>query len=126
MENRIQSGKKEKGFILVGTMLFIVFLGIVMAAYSEVWSTVNKREKEAELRFILKEYRTAIERYRMKKMYNPSSIEELYEERYLRKKYKDPFTGRLDWEIEKTDEKIYNVRSSSKEKSMGGEDYSKW
>src|SRR5262245_13328818 len=75
---------------------------------SEVWSLTRQREKERELLFIGHQFREAIERYYQRspgivKRY-PEKLEQLIEDkrylsvqRYLRRIYVDPMTGKAAW-----------------------------
>ena len=86
--------KDERGYamaaLLVGIAIMMVFLGMAMP----VWNQQAKREKEEELLFRLKQYAHAIALYQRRLPgAQPPSIEVLVEQRFLRRKYKDPMTG---------------------------------
>lgn len=97
---------KQKGFTLLGALIFAGFMGAGVAAYGELASHAAQREKEAELLFRGNQYRQAIERYYRKEQRYPKALAELLEDRryptpvrHLRKLYPDPLTGSGDWGI---------------------------
>lgn len=127
MESHTVNGKKsEKGYLMMGLLIYMVLMGFTFTIYSQVWSTVTKRENEAELLFRLKQIRSGIVKYKIKKGYLPSTLDELYKGRFIRRKFEDPFTGNFDWKVETKDGGIIDIKSSSKQKSLGKEAYSKW
>jgi type II secretory pathway pseudopilin PulG len=82
-------------------------MGIVLTVVSQVWQTMQKREKEDELLFVGDQMRRALALYAANApggQRYPQSLEELLKDprypdarRYLRKIYLDPITGRADW-----------------------------
>lgn len=126
-EYLIMNGKKaEKGYLLIGTMLYIIIIGLTMSAYATVWSTTVRVEKEEQLRFCLKEMRRGIEKYKVKTGTPPDSLKEMYNGKYIRKIYIDPFTSESDWKTVEENGRIIDVKSSTKLKNPAGEEYSKW
>ncbi len=104
-------------------MLFVVAaLGVGMAALGTLWSTVAKREKEAQLLFVGDQFRLAIESYRQRtpgglKQY-PRSLEDLLEDkrfpmtvRHLRRLWRDPLTGQAVWGLVRDADRITGVHS---------------
>lgn len=89
-------------------LLVVALMGTALAAYGELVSHASQREKEEELLFRGNEYRQAIAAYYNRspaghKRY-PQSLDELlkderylFTQRYLRKLYPDPITGRAEW-----------------------------
>jgi len=76
--------------LLVAIAIMMLLLGVAMP----VWTQQAKREREEELLFRLKQYAHAIALYQRRVPgAHPPSIDLLVEERYLRRKYKDPMTG---------------------------------
>jgi type II secretory pathway pseudopilin PulG len=81
--------------LLVG----MAVMAVVMSAAMPVWKTAAQREKEAELIFRGQQYVRAIELYQRKLPgATPPSLDVLLDQKFLRKKYKDPITGD-DFEI---------------------------
>lgn len=121
------SGKKhEGGYLLIGVMLYMIFLGLTMSGYASVWSTTARIENEEQLKFCLKEMRRGIEKYKIKNGNNPGTLQELVNGKYIRKIYIDPFTKEKNWKIIEEGGRITDVKSSSNLKNPGGEIYSKW
>ena len=97
----------QDGMTYVGALLAIVLIGIATTALTPMWSTMVRRDKEAELLFGLGEYRRAIARYREDHGRYPARLEDLLEDktqrqvrRYLRRIYPDPMTGKADWKLD--------------------------
>ncbi len=85
----------------------VVATGIAAAQVAPMWSTMMRREREAELEFRLGEYRRAIARYRADHNRYPRSLADLLADgsrlerrRYLRRLYPDPMTGLADWALD--------------------------
>ncbi len=82
----------------------LVSLGVLMVIMSvamPVWRTQAQREKEAELIFRGEQYARAINLYtrKMGPANFPPSIDVLVQQRFLRKKYKDPMTADGEFEV---------------------------
>jgi type II secretory pathway pseudopilin PulG len=83
----------ERGYapavLLVGLSVMAVFMTMAMP----VWTQFNKREKEAELIWRGQQYMRAISQFQRKYANTfPPSVDLLVEQKFLRKKYKDPIT----------------------------------
>jgi len=109
-ETRLAHG--IRGFTYIGLMLMIVLIGIVLAATGVIWSAQRTREKETELLFIGDQFRKAIVTYHAHNLNVgdgfPKSFDELIQDphqatvqRYLRKVYTDPFSGKPEWGLVK-------------------------
>ena len=124
---RVAQRAAQRGFGYLAILFILAILGGGLALTGEVWHTAVQRDKEAELLFIGGEYRTAIERYFLagQRQY-PRNIDDLLKdprrpttERYLRKRYNDPVTGKAEWGIVKApDGGIMGVHSLSEEKPL--------
>jgi type II secretory pathway pseudopilin PulG len=69
-------------------------MSVIMGMAMPVWRTVVQREKEEELVFRGRQYARAIQLYQRKyAAAYPASIDLLVEQKFLRKKYKDPITN---------------------------------
>jgi type II secretory pathway pseudopilin PulG len=102
------SGGKQQGFTYLALLITVAVGGAVLAAVGELASHAQAREKEAELLFAGHQYRLAIAAYYERapggaKRY-PQKLEDLLEDkrhptiqRYLRRLYPDPITGKSDW-----------------------------
>jgi type II secretory pathway pseudopilin PulG len=85
--------RAEDGFMMAAMLVAIAVMMIAMTAALPVMSTAARREKETELIFRGRQYSRAIGAYQRK--YggaSPPSIDELVNQRFLRKKFKDPIT----------------------------------
>lgn len=78
--------------------VFVLTIGLMVAI--PVWQTQIQREKEEELIFRGKQY---VESIRIFQQNNPGvypkSLDELLEEKCIRKLYKDPMTESGEWDI---------------------------
>lgn len=99
---------RQHGFTYLGLLVLIAVMGWTLAATGEVWSTVQQRQREQELLFVGNQYREAIRQYYERspaaaKRY-PATLADLLldkrypnVQRYLRKLYPDPMTGKPQW-----------------------------
>jgi hypothetical protein len=104
----MSSGRHQSGFSYLTALFVVAALGAGLAATGEIWFHARQREKEAELMWIGNQFKHAIGLYYQRspgtlKRY-PERLEDLLEDRrylsvqrYLRKIYSDPLTGRPDW-----------------------------
>ena len=113
----------QEGFTYLGLLLAVVVLGIGLAAASEVWVTTAHRQKMEELQWIGAQFTGALGSYYEAspgsvKIY-PPNLEELLEDRryltprrHLRVVYRNPFTGKADWEaVIGVDGRVRGVRA---------------
>ena len=106
----MSSGKRQKGFTYLSALFLVAALGAGLAATGEIWSHARQREKEAELIWIGNQFTQAIGLYYQRspgaiKRY-PEKLEDLLEDkrylstqRYLRKIYADPISGKPSWDF---------------------------
>lgn len=100
--------QKQVGFTYIAAMFFVALMGAGLAATGIVWGHAVKREKEHELLHVGAQIRDAIRLYYERtpgavKRY-PQALEDLLldkrylsTQRYLRKIFEDPMTGRAEW-----------------------------
>ncbi len=100
--------RQQQGFTYLVLLFAVALAGAVLAATGIVWSHAGQREKETELLFVGNQFRQAIALYYQRtpgavKRY-PEKIENLIEDRrylttqrYLRRLYADPMTGKAEW-----------------------------
>jgi type II secretory pathway pseudopilin PulG len=91
------SGMGEKGYILIALILFVALLAIAMTVMAPVISQQVKRDREEELIHRGVQYSRAIKHYVKKFGRYPTKLEDLENTnnvRFLRKRYKDPITGK--------------------------------
>jgi len=105
----MRSGRRKKrGFTYLAVLILVALMGGGLAVYGEMASHARQREKEAELIWIGNQFREAIGLYYQRtpgaaKRF-PETLEDLLEDRrflthqrYLRRIYADPFTGKSEW-----------------------------
>src|SRR5688572_22070730 len=84
----------NRGYAMAALLVGMSVMAVLMSALLPVWTTMAKREKEAELMFRGNQYARAIGLFQRKFANTPPpSIDLLVEQRFLRKKYKDPITN---------------------------------
>lgn len=85
----------DNGYIMVVLLIGIAVSAVWMTALLPSWHQQATREKEAELIFRGEQYARAIALYYRKNGNSlPLNIDLLVSQRYLRKKWKDPITGK--------------------------------
>jgi type II secretory pathway pseudopilin PulG len=84
----------NRGYAMAALLVAMSVMAVLMSALLPVWSHVATREKEEELIFRGKQYARAIGLFQRKFANTaPPTIDVLVEQRFLRKKYKDPITN---------------------------------
>lgn len=79
---------------MVALLILMAVMAVAMTAALPAWSTLARREREAELVFRGEQYARAIMLFQRKYAGTfPPSVDVLVEQRFLRKKYKDPITN---------------------------------
>lgn len=101
---------RARGFTYLTVLFVVAMLGGGLALVGELWHTAAQREKEAQLLFVGDQYRRAIGQYYLsgpQRQY-PRSLTDLLKdprrpstERYLRRLYPDPITGKDEWGLVK-------------------------
>jgi len=100
---------RQTGFTYLTVLFAVAFMGLGLALAGEVWQTTLARDREIELLYAGNQYRRAIERYYVSGPRQfPGTLEDLLKdprkpgtERYLRKLYFDPMTGKSEWGLVK-------------------------
>jgi type II secretory pathway pseudopilin PulG len=122
-----QSPVISYGFTYIGLLIFIALMGIALAGTGMVWHTQARREKERELLFVGDQFRRAIGQYYERSPGGdkrfPQSLDDLLldkrypaTQRYLRRVYLDPITGKADWGFLKgPEDRIVGVYSLSED-----------
>lgn len=88
------AGQGERGYAMAALLVGLSVMSVVMGALLPAWSHVVTREKEAELVFRGEQYARAIGLFQRKYANTaPPTIDLLVEQRFLRKKYKDPIAN---------------------------------
>lgn len=87
-------GQSEKGYAMAVLLVAMAVMAVMMTVAMPVWKQASQREKEQELIFRGQQYSRAIGLFERKYANTPPpSIDVLVQERFLRKKYKDPITN---------------------------------
>jgi type II secretory pathway pseudopilin PulG len=91
---------RNKGYTLIILLVVISIMSIGLLVAVPVWKTQIQREREEELIFRGKQYIEAVRLFQLKFPGRfPESMEELLEEKCIRKLFKDPVTQEGDWNI---------------------------
>jgi len=117
--------RPSAGFTYIGVLLLVVMMGTALVVVSQVWQTVQKRDKEEELLFVGDQMRRALALYAANApggQRSPRTLEDLLKDprfpatrRYLRKIFNDPITGRPEWGLVKAGDSITGVYSLSED-----------
>lgn len=113
---------RQCGFTYLGLLFAIAFIGLLLAGAGEVWHTTLKREREAELLFVGRQFARAIAAYHASTpgdiKHWPKRLEDLIDDRrqprtvrHLRRLYADPMTGMPEWGLIRSGEFIVGIHS---------------
>ena len=84
----------ERGYAMAALLVAMGVMAVLLSTALPVFQTVARREREAELVFRGEQYARAIGLFQRKYTNAlPPDLDVLINERFLRKKYKDPITG---------------------------------
>jgi len=87
-------GGGDRGYAMAALLVGMSIMAVLMGAALPVWSRQAQREREEEYLFRANEYARAVMKFRQRiANTNPPSVDVLVEQRFLRRKYKDPITG---------------------------------
>ena len=91
----------QRGYAMAALLVSIGVMMLLMSVAMPVWRHQAQREKEAELVFRGEQYARAVNHYQRKMGPGnfPPSIDVLVQQRFLRKKYKDPMTEDGEFDI---------------------------
>jgi type II secretory pathway pseudopilin PulG len=83
------------GYAMAALLVGLSIMAVMMTVAMPVWKQMAQREKEAELVFRGQQYARAVGLFQRKNGPGtlPPSIDVLIEQRFLRRKYKDPITN---------------------------------
>jgi type II secretory pathway pseudopilin PulG len=86
---------RADGYAMAALLIGLSIMALAMTAVMPVWKQTSQREKEAELVFRGTQYVHAIQLFQRKSGPGtyPPSFDTLVEQKFLRKKYKDPITN---------------------------------
>src|SRR5262245_15734345 len=87
-------GQSESGYAMAVLLVALSVMAVMLTVAMPVWKQLAQREKEAELVFRGQQYARAVGLFQRKYANTPPpSVDVLLQEKFLRKKYKDPITG---------------------------------
>jgi type II secretory pathway pseudopilin PulG len=91
---------RAPGYVMIMLLFVITAMAIGLMVAVPVWQTQIQREKEAELIFRGNQYVEAVRVFQIKKPGTfPRSLDELIEEKCIRRLYKDPMNPDGTWNI---------------------------
>mgnify|MGYP003835699209 FL=1 len=133
MSNRSLS---QRGFTLFEIIAVLTIMGVLAAISVPTYKRYVIKANEAVLKEDLYQMRKAIDDFFADKRSYPSSLEDLVEQRYLRRIPKDPITRSSDtWETvapeppeegEPAEGEVFDVFSGSEKTSLDGSPYNQW
>jgi len=89
-----QARRNQHGYAMAALLVAMVIMAIMMTVAMPVWKQTAQREKEEELIFRGLQYTHAIGLFQRKYANAfPPNVDALVEQRFLRKKFKDPITN---------------------------------
>jgi len=90
----------ERGYAMAALLVAIAVMGVLMSVAMPVWRHQVQREKEAELVFRGQQYARAIGLFQRKFPGTfPPNVDMLVQQKFLRKKYKDPMTEDGEFQV---------------------------
>jgi general secretion pathway protein G len=129
------AARGDDGFTLLELITVVALIAILAGIALPQYKASIIQSKEAVLRENLFRFRDVIDQYQADKGKYPTSLDALVEDGYLRKIPIDPMTQAADWEVvnaEPDPDKpgdppgVQDVKSASKDVSLGGQPYSEW
>ena len=92
-------GGSERGYAMAALLIAMSVMAIGLSMLLPAWATMAKREREAELIFRGGQYARAVALYQRARGAFPPNVDVLVNEKFLRKKYKDPMTEDGEFQI---------------------------
>lgn len=90
----------EKGYAMAALLVAMAVMGVLMSVAMPSWRQMMQREREAELIFRGEQYARAVALFQRKYAgASPPTIDLLLEQKFLRKRYKDPMTPDGEFQI---------------------------
>lgn len=94
------ASRDDDGYAMAALLVSLAMMSIMMSVALPVWRQAIKREKEAELIFRGEQYARAIVLFQRKMPgAMPPNLEILVDQRFLRKKYRDPMVKDGEFQI---------------------------
>ncbi len=126
-DRTLTAGQAQRGFAYLWVMMLVFITGLGLTTAAEIHHTEIRRDKEAELLAIGRQFRQAIGAYYEANAAHvyPASLEDLLQDRrfpgasrHLRRLFVDPMTSRPEWGIVRVGGRIVGVHSLSSEKPI--------
>ena len=93
-DQRISERARDRGYAMAALLVAMGVMAVMLTVAMPVWKQMAQREKEEELIFRGQQYVRAIGRFERKYANTPPpTVDVLIQERFLRKKYKDPISS---------------------------------
>jgi type II secretory pathway pseudopilin PulG len=93
--------KSSSGYAMVALLVAMSVMAVMLSVALPTWSHLVRREQEEELIFRGQQYARAINQYQRKYAnQSPANLDVLIEQRFLRKKFKDPLSPNKDGEFQ--------------------------
>jgi type II secretory pathway pseudopilin PulG len=90
----------ERGYAMAALLVGIAVMAVMMSVAMPVWRHEGQREKEAELVFRGEQYARAVALYQRKfPGAFPPNLDVLVQQKFLRRKYKDPMTEDGEFQV---------------------------
>ena len=96
------SGSRESGFVLLSVLLLVALIVLALAVAAPKIADSIRRDRENEFYHRGMQYQRAIKLYYRKFQRYPTSLDQLEKTndvRFLRKRYKDPISGKDEWRL---------------------------
>jgi len=118
----------NRGFTLIELMFVVLIIGILYTVGTVVVGGRINNAKETALKHNLASMRKTIDDYYSDKGKYPSSLQDLVDNKYLRKIPDDPITKANDWTVVPSPKgnDVFDVKSSSTKTGSDGKLYSEW
>jgi type II secretory pathway pseudopilin PulG len=100
--SRPRSERQEEGFLLLGVLFMVLLITLALAIAAPKMAESIRRDKEIETVHRGMQYARAIQIYFNKYGRYPNTIDQLVKsdnQRFLRKRYLNPMTGKDDWRL---------------------------
>jgi type II secretory pathway pseudopilin PulG len=92
--HQVQVRRSDAGYAMAALLVAMAVMAVMMSVALPVYRQAAQREKEAELVWRGQQYDRALQLFRRKTSApGPPNLDILIDQKFLRKKYKDPITG---------------------------------